>query len=238
MSNTTSAPTPKCDNCPTRSRSVFCELDDRGLDALSSSKSGQRFRKGETLYIEGDTPAGLYCVSSGNIKVFKSGRDGKELIIRFARPGDIVGYRALLSGESHANSAAAIGDAHVCFVPRAAFFSVATDSTSLTARLFSLLSQELRAAQDRILGMAQRPLHERVAETLLFLHESFGLELDGRTLNVRLTRREISDVVGSATESVIRTLSDFKRDGVINIKGKAIEILDHVQLVRAASIED
>jgi CRP/FNR family transcriptional regulator, polysaccharide utilization system transcription regulator len=238
MTQATDPVIPKCATCDTRHGSVFCDLDTRDLEVLGSTKSCRSYSKGQTIYLDGEHPAGLYCIHEGNVKVFKSGRDGKEQILRFARPGDIIGYRALLSGEPHSNSATAIADAQICYIPRAAFFTVSSESVSLNGRIFSLLSQELRQAQTRIVDMAQRPLRERVAETLLFLRESFGLEGDGRTLNVRLTRREISDVVGSATESVIRSLAELKSEGLIDIKGKSIEILNAKSLVRAAAIED
>lgn len=227
-----------CAECESRDRSVFCELLPRELDEMSSAKSSKVLERGDMLYFDGDRPAGVYCVSHGTIKVFKMGRDGREQIVRLARPGDIIGYRALLSGDAHGNCAEAMDDVHVCFIPRGTFFSLLEQNPVTASKILGLLSSELRKAEDRMVDIAQRSVRERVAETLLLLKESGGVDADGRTLNIRVTRAEIGAIVGAATESVIRLLADFKREGLVDFIGRRIAILDHEALVEAAAIAE
>lgn len=231
-------PSPNCATCGSREHSVFCDLLPRELDSVSTSKVTRTLARGEVLFYDGDKPAGIYCVSRGTLKVYKSNRDGREQIVRLARPGDIVGYRALLSGGGHNNCAAALDDVTVCYIPRAEFFSLIENSPQTATRVLSLLSTELRRAEDRMVDMAQRPVRERVAETLLLLKQSGGVDDDGRTLRIRVTRAEIGSIVGAATESVIRLLADFKREGLVEFIGRGIAILDHERLVDAAAIAD
>lgn len=231
-------PTPQCASCETREQSVFCDLLPHDLDSMSSMKASRTLTRGDTLFFDGDMPEGIYCVSRGTLKIFKSGRDGREQIVRLARPGDIVGYRALLSGGGHNNSAAALDDVQVCYIPRAVFFSLVQNSPQTASRVLSLLSAELRRAEDRMIDIAQRPVRERIAETLLLLKQSGGVDADGRTLSIRITRAEIGSIVGAATESVIRLLADFKREGLVEFMGRRIAILDHRGLVDAAAVAD
>ncbi|HVK37933.1 MAG TPA: Crp/Fnr family transcriptional regulator [Candidatus Kapabacteria bacterium] len=236
MSNT-STPTSHCDTCESRERSVFCELLPREIESITATKVTRTISRGDTLFYDGDTPAGIYCVSQGTLKIYKGSRDGREQIVRLARPGDIVGYRAILSGGGHNNSATALDDVSVCYIPRAVFFSLIQDNPQMATKVLSLLSAELRRAEDRMVDM-QRPVRERVAETLLLLRQSGGVDADGRTLNIRVTRAEIGSIVGAATESVIRLLADFKREGLVEFVGRRISILDHDRLVDAAALAD
>jgi CRP/FNR family transcriptional regulator len=227
-----------CATCDTRDRSVFCELVPRELEEIASAKATKNLDRGDMLFFDGDRPSGIYCVSEGTIKIFKMGRDGREQILRLARPGDVIGYRALLSGDAHSSSAAAMDGAQVCFVPRAVFFSLIEHSPATASRVLALLSAELRKAEDRMVDMAQRPVRERVAETLLLLKESGGVDEDGKTLNIRITRAEIGSIVGAATESVIRLLAEFKKEGLVEFVGRRIAIMDHQALLAAAQVDD
>jgi CRP-like cAMP-binding protein len=230
--------TSSCSTCASREHSVFCELLPRELDDMTATKAIKSLARGESLFFDGDRPAGIYCVSAGTVKVFKVGRDGREQIVRLARPGDILGYRALLSGGGHSNCASALEDAQVCFVPRATFFSLVESSPTTASRVLALLSRELRKAEDMMVDLVQRPVRERVAETLLLLKESGGVDTDGKTLRIRITRAEIGAIVGAATESVIRLLAEFKREGLVDFIGRRIAIVDHKGLVEAAAVAD
>jgi len=188
--------------------------------------------------MEGHPPHGLFCVNNGKIKVYQHGDVGKEHIVRLVGNGDIMGYRALLSGGYYSCSAAALEDADICFVPRDVFFSLISKDVNLSMAVMKLMANDLREAEYRMTNLAQKPVRERMAETLLFIKETYGYESDGITLNVNLSREEIAGMVGTATETAIRLLSEFKSDRMIETVGKRICIIDHKALVRTANLRD
>jgi CRP/FNR family transcriptional regulator len=166
------------------------------------------------------------------------GKDGREQIIRLAREGDIIGYRSLLSGGKYAAFAVPLDNAQVCHIPKSTFFSLLSSNFQLSARVMELLSTELKAAEERIVEMAQKPVRERLAETLLLLRETYGVEADNTTLTIKLTRIELANIVGTATESVSRLLSKFKDEKIIDMDGRRIKIIDPIGLADAANLDD
>ena len=142
----------------------------------------------------------------------------------------------MLSTQRYTASAVALEDSSVCFIPKDIFFGVLKKDPDLSFSLLSLLSNELHNAESKIVQLAQKPVRERLAEALLFLRETYGLEDDGRTLGVQLSREEIANIVGTATESTIRLLSDFKREGLLELSGKKIRFLDKEKLIKVANI--
>lgn len=215
---------------------VFSDLDWARMQAMSASTVRRSYVRGETIYFAGDTPLGLCCLMEGKVKIVKSNADGKDQIVRIASAGDILGYRALISGEGHNTTALALGAVQICYIPKSEFLALLETDRILQGRLMRLLSEELRAAEDRLVAMAQKNLRQRVAETLLFLHQTFGFEADGKTLDIQLKRNDIADLVGSAVESVSRMLSYFNRSGMIGIRGRKIEILQTRALRKEASL--
>jgi len=196
------------------------------------------FRKGQVIFGEGAHPLGLYCVNNGKIKLSHRGEDGKEQIVRLSKEGDVLGYRALLTNERYNATAVALDDTEICFIPRDTFFNILKNNPDLSFEIIKMLSTELRKAEDRITDLAQKPVRERMAEGLLFLKETYGFEADGSTINIVLSREDIANLVGTATETAIRLLSEFKNDKIVEFIGKKIRILDYERLVRTARIYD
>lgn len=227
-----------CQNCNQRFNSIFCKAHEEHVNQINEQKVCNIYKKGQTLFKEGSQPFGVFCVSDGKIKMSHLGDDGKEQIIRLVKAGDILGYRALLSGERYSASAEALEDTNVCFIPRDLFIKVLKLDSNLAFEMMKLLSDELHRAEVKLTHLAQKPIRERLAETLLFIKETYGFEQDGQTLNVRLSREEIANLVGTATESAIRLLSEFKKDGMIDLEGKKIKIIHQKELVRTANIQD
>ena len=172
------------------------------------------------------------------LKLSHAGDDGKEQIVRLLKAGDIMGYRALLSGDRYSSSAVALEDTQICFIPKDLFINVLKHDSNLAFEIMKLLSDELHKTEIKLTHLAQKPIRERLAETLLFIKETYGFEDDGITLNVRLSREEIANLVGTATESAIRLLSEFKKDGMVELEGKKIKILNHRDLVKTANLQD
>lgn len=233
-----SIPNPQCSQCAGRVSSVFGSLPESDLPIVTLQKVCRHYGKGESLFFTGDQAAGLYCVHNGKIKIFKSGSDGREQIVRLVKAGDILGYRALISGGEHSVSAMALENSHVCFVPREMFFSLLGSRPAFSLRLFELLTNELESAERKVVEMAQKPIRERLAEALLLLRSTYGMKEDDRTLDVRITREDIAGLVGAATESVIRNLAELKDEGIISLEGRKILVLDVPALLRAANITE
>ena len=196
-----------CQSCAQRFTSVFCKAKQEFIEEINEQKICNIYKKGQTLFNEGSYPFGVYCINDGKVKLSHLGDDGKEQIIRLLRGGDVLGYRALLSGERYSASAIALEDTQVCFIPKELFISVLKSDTGLAFEMMKLLSDELHKAEVKLTHLAQKPIRERLAETLLFIKETYGFEADGVTLSVRLSREEIANLVGTATESTIRLLS-------------------------------
>lgn len=228
---------PNCLNCANRSKSVFTDLRKDELEKLSEQKSCGFFKKGQYIFQENSRLPGVYCVHSGKVKMFRMGPEGKEQIIRFAKAGDMIGYKSLLSDEPLSVSAAAIDDVSVCFVPKQFLFDTLSINNMFTRKLMELACHEIGEANKIITNLAQKTVRERLAEVLLILRETFG-ETEEGYLEVKLTREEIASFVGTATESVIRLLSEFKKDGLIELKGKNIRILKANQLTILGNVFD
>lgn len=227
-----------CSTCGARGKSIFCELNCDEVTDLNHSKDTNTYKKGQVIFNEGARPRGLFCVSSGKVKVSKLGDEGKEHILHLAKPGDVMGYRAILSGDTYSCSATALEDSTICFIPRSHFFGMVESNGALSMQVIRLLSEELKTAEKNITDLAQKPVRERLAEALLFLKETYGFEADGKTINVKMTREELANVVGTATESAIRLLSEFNKDKLIELDGKKIRILNMPALVRTANLND
>lgn len=229
---------PHCTTCDSRFKSVFCDLNKTDLEELDDAKSCGTYKKGQLIFNEGARPQGLYCVNEGKIKVFKTGDDGKEQILRLEKPGSILGYRSILSGDSYSASATALEESKICFIPKSVVLSILDHNSALSFQVMKLLSHDLRNAEERITALAQKPVRERLAEALLFIKETYGFEADGQTINIMLTREELANIVGTATETLIRLLADFKSDKLVELEGKKIRLVDLKGLIRLANLLD
>lgn len=229
---------PHCSSCEARNKSVFCDLNKADIDVLDVAKSCGAYKKGQTIFNEGTRPQGIFCVNSGKIKVFKTGDDGKEQILRLEKEGSILGYRSLLCGDTYSATGTAIEESKICFIPKSTFLSILDCNSALAFQMMKLLSHDLRNAEERITTLAQKPVRERLAEVLLFVKETYGLEADGATMSVILTREELANIVGTATETLIRLLADFKHENLIELEGKKIRLLDQKALLNLANIHD
>src|SRR3990172_5840262 len=217
---------PHCETCLPRLHSMFGVLSQEELTRLELHKGCNFHRSGQVLFYEGDYPSGLYCINRGKVKLSRMGEAGREQIVRLTREGDSVGYRALVSGTPFELTATVIEDASICFIPRQTFNLLITNSPTLTGRIIRQLTQDLARAEQKQVSLAQKQVRERLAETLLVLREFYGLEDDHRTLRSRLSREDIANYVGTATETVIRLLSEFSKEGLIVLDGKKIRIAD------------
>jgi CRP-like cAMP-binding protein len=227
---------PYCNVCAARLASVFKEVESPELDTMNAVKACAAYKKGEVIFAEGSSPMGLYCVHTGKVKVYKTGEEGRHQIVRFAKEGDVVGYRSLVSGEKYNLSAAAIDDTTICMIPKDTFFGMLGKGGNFTMEVIHLLSGQLKQAEDRLVHLAQKPVRERLAETLLILRNVYGTENgENSALNVKLSRDELAAVVGTATETLVRTIADLKRENLIATDKKKIRIIDLDGLIKVGN---
>ncbi len=229
---------PHCETCEARLDTIFNELPKEDLEKLSLHKGCNFHKAGQILFQEGGYPAGLYCINRGKIKLYKTGSDGKEHIVRLAKEGDVVGYRSLISGEPYSASAEVLEEAAICFIPKNSFLSLLEESSSFNMRVMELLAHDLKTAEQKELSLAQKPVKERLVEMLLMLKEFFGVEEDNVTIKNTLSREELANIVGTATETIIRLLSELKDKKIIELEDKKIKILKHQALLRITHVYD
>jgi len=226
---------PLCEKCSLETSSIFKHLTSEEVEMLNFEKDFRHYKRGDVLYREGNRISGFYCIHKGIIKVFKTGFDGKEQIIRFAKPGEIIAYRSVLSNEPACTSAKVIEDCQVCFIPTEILITLIKSNPSFSLELLRLACHELGEANSFITDIAQKTVRERLAEVLLLLKDNFNLD-NTNTLQISLTREELANMVGTATESVIRLLSEFKQDKLIDLQGRKIKFLDTPKLTRVANL--
>jgi CRP-like cAMP-binding protein len=222
-----------CELCMSRKFSLFSNVSEPHLCQLSESKNLITHKKGQILFYEGTKPLGIFCISDGVVKVYKTASNGKEQIIRLAKKGDFLGYASLLGEESYSNSATIVEDANICFVPRESFLKVLADDNEFHRRVTKALCHDLGIMESKLTDATQKSIRERLAFTLLKLSETYGIDGNaGDKIDIILTREEIAGLVGTATETVIRLLSEFKKDELIEYQGKKIIVLDKKGLAR------
>ena len=227
-----------CEACKTRGSSLFryCHLDELG--AMTGRKSCTIYKAGQVLFHEDAMPAGIYCINAGKVKLHKMGSDGKEQIIRLVKPGDIIGYRALMSDTAYSASATALEDATVCHIPRDVFFNILSDNNSVSGGLMKLLCENLEESEKKLTEMAYKPVRERLAEALLLLLKTYGDETDEEPFTIALSREDLASLVGTAKETVIRLLSQFKEEKIVRTQGRKITILDKQRLTQISNMYD
>jgi CRP/FNR family transcriptional regulator, polysaccharide utilization system transcription regulator len=224
-----------CDKCAFDTGSVFRFLTRDEIERLNYEKDFRSYKRGDILYNEGNRISGFYCINSGIIKVFKTGIDGKEQIIRFARKGEIIAYRSVLSNEPACTSAKVVEDCHVCFIPSELLIQFVKTNPAFSFEIVKLTCHELAEANSYITDIAQKTVRERLAEVLIQLVKDFGLD-EQKYLRISLTREELANIVGTATESVIRLLSEFKTDRIIELNGRRIKVLDVKSLEKISNV--
>jgi CRP/FNR family transcriptional regulator, polysaccharide utilization system transcription regulator len=227
-----------CKNCESRLNSIFCKLEEAEVDALHDNKGCAPYKKGQIVFSQGTSPHGLFVIYSGKVKLYQLAENGREQIVRMSKAGDVIGYRTLLCNDRYTSYAETIEESNICFIPRELFFNIMSKNTSVAVQMMELLSHDLKNAEHRITNLAQKPVRERMAEALLFIKETYGFEQDNKTINVVLTREELANIAGTATETAIRLLSDLKFEKLIEFVGKKIKILDIQKLVVIANIND
>jgi CRP/FNR family transcriptional regulator, polysaccharide utilization system transcription regulator len=220
---------PNCKDCLCNETSVFVNLTPEQHEILAENKTCNVYKRGTTVFLEGNRIYHFYCINSGIVKMFKTGSEGKEQIVTFAKSGNIIGYRSILSREVACTTAEAIDDCTICAIPGEILFELVEKNGKFAVEMLKLACNELGEANQFLTDIAQKSVRERLAEVLIKLKDSFNTDAEGY-LQVSLTREEVASLAGTATESVIRLLSEFKSDKYIELDGRRIKILNEEKL--------
>lgn len=223
----------KCEQCIVREFSSLKALNKDQLVKLAGCKTSHIIKKGEIIFEEGENVNGIFCIKDGVCKLSKLSPNGKDQIIKLVTKGELLGQRSMISDEPVNLSAIALEDMEVCFIPKAEVMGFFDKNNQFSMNVMKVICGDLKEADAHMVDMAQKTVKERLAETLLYLQVTFGINEDN-SLKVQLSREELASMIGTATESCIRLLSDFKKMGLIELTGKKITLIDINKLKRIA----
>ncbi|WP_264520891.1 Crp/Fnr family transcriptional regulator [Flavobacterium sp. N1994] len=221
----------KCEQCIVRELSSLKALNKDELLKIADCKTSKIVRKGETIFEEGETIHGVFCVKDGVCKMSKLSPNGKDQIVKLVKKGELLGQRSMISDEPANLTAVALEDMQVCFIPKNEILGFFDSNNKFSMNVMKTICGDLKDADDIMVNMAQKSVKERLALTLIYLEDNFGKQEDG-SLKLQLSREEIAGMIGTATESCIRLLSEFNKLGLIELTGKKIIITERNKLIR------
>ncbi len=217
-----------CATCEIRNNTLFQSFCDEDLVNLNDSKTCSYYKKNQPLFIEGNLPRGVFCMYQGKVKIFTRGDSGKEQIIHIAKEGEVIGFRAMFSGDPYKLSATTLEESNICFITKENFLDMIDTNVTLRKGIMKELSKELGERAVFITNMSQKSVRERLAYSLLILGDIYKPDL------INLSREDLANFVGTATETLIRLLKDFKDEGLIEIHARKLEVLDENKLIHLA----
>lgn len=200
----------------------------KGFQQLAEKRPTRLYKKRDFVFMEGQIPSDLFYINSGEVKTYKVNYDGKELITGIYKEGDFIGYVPLLKGIPHHESAEVLEDAEICIIPKSDFIDILYSNKELMNKFLGMLSNDLIEAESRLLDLAYQSVRQRLARTLLKIQEHHAPP--AKTGIISISRKDISNMIGTATESLNRTLADFKDEGLIEICGEGIKIINKGKL--------
>ncbi|MCZ2083807.1 MULTISPECIES: Crp/Fnr family transcriptional regulator [unclassified Kaistella] len=210
-------------------------LSKEDFEKYISAKQILKFNKGGIIFEDGEVPNGVYFLNRGTAKLSKQGVYGKDQILRFIKEGDLIGYRSLLCGEDFQAKAEAMTEVEATFLPSDLFLYLLEVAPKFSFVMLQKIAFELGESSNTVTFLAQKTVRERLAEILLLLEQKLGTDPEG-FIKISLTREEIANIIGTATESAIRLISEFKQDKLIEVEGRNIKILNHEKLIRLGHV--
>ena len=211
-------------------------LDDKGRAEISSTAKIMEFKKNEVIYYEEEIPKDLMCLVKGKVKIYKTGVGGRSQIIRMIRPVQNFGYRAYFANEPYVTAASAFEPSTICFIPMEVVEKLVMTNPNLALFFIKELSTDLGIADERVVNLTQKHIRGRLAESLIFLLENYGLEEDGATISIYLSREDLANLSNMTTSNAIRTLSNFVDEHIITLDGRKIKVMDEERLRKISKI--
>ena len=225
-----------CEHCSNREKSIFCKLEHEALQQVSEHKIMNLFKKGQVLFHEGNPAFGVYCISDGKVKLTKNGENGKETLLNIAGPGDLIGFQHIVQSGMNDVTATALEETKICFLDRQFLQKMVSDNSTCAMELLSHVARDMASLQDRMAGFHHKNVRERVAFLLLDLSKRYGDDSkSGRRLGIQLSRDDMASMLGIATETLIRELSQLKDEGIITQDGKTIILVNPTMLETSLS---
>nr|WP_111683894.1 Crp/Fnr family transcriptional regulator [Winogradskyella tangerina] len=219
----------KCEQCIIKEFNALKSLTKEELMRVSACKTGRLYKKGQIIFEEGETLNGVYCVRDGVCKLSKLSENGKDQVVKLVVKGGLLGKRSLVTEQKTNLSAVALNDMEMCFIPKSEIMSDLSKNPKFTMDVLREMAHDLKESDESLVNMAQKSVKRRMAEILMYIHDNFGTDNEDY-LSIVLSREDYASIVGTATESAIRILSQFKKEGLISTRGKQIKIEDYGSL--------
>lgn len=201
------------------------------LKELSKDRDVREFKKKDFIFLEGNFPHALYFINSGKVKVYKTNENGKELVTGLFKEGDFIGYLALIQETAYTESALALEDTEVSIIPKPDFHSLIYNNREVAKKFIKMLSSNLSAKEEELLKLAYNSVRKRVADGLLTLEKKYKESKD-KNFSIAISRDTLASIVGTSTETLIRTLSDFKEEKLVDVKGAEVTIINSEKLAK------
>jgi len=217
-----------CDKCKSRHESMFGHFNCTETAQLNGLKTCAFYKKKQSIFLSGSFPRGVYCLNEGRVKIFSVGEQGKEHIVHLAKEGEIIGFRAMMSGEPYQVSAETLEDCNVCFIAKEDFLNMIETNYLLRNNVMQALSKELNVRTKLLTNMAQKTVRERLAFSLIYLDKFYDQN------GINLSREDLANFVGTATETLIRLLKEFKEEACIEIQARKLTVLNTQKLLLVA----
>ena len=211
-------------------------LTDEQQELMASHLEVRRYKKNQVIYAEGEKPNHLMCLLEGKVKIYRDGVGGRCQIMRVIKPVEYFGYRAYFAEENFVTAAAAFEATAICMIPMEVITKLVESNNRLAMFFIRLLAIDLGISDERTVNLTQKHIRGRLAESLLFLKETYGLEEDGATISIFLSREDLANLSNMTTSNAIRTLSNFASEKLIAIDGRKIKIIDEEELSKISRI--
>lgn len=221
---------PYIELCFGGSSSIFKGLPQNDKELLNNKHSVLVVKKGKFIFKEGVKSKGLICLASGKMKVYREGAGGRGQVIKMVRPQGFVGYRNLFSDNPWPFSGLAIEETAVCIFEKNPFCQVLKANPDFCIRFMKLIIDELSFANSRIISLTQKHIRARLAESIIILRDTYGYEADGKTIRASVSREDIANLSNMTTSNAIRTLSNLASEGIVEVNGRKISIVDNKYL--------
>jgi len=215
-----------CQNCSTKNISLFNELSNEELEILNKNQYCLQYKRGGEICKKGAYPTSLICLSKGKVKITRSSNNGTQQIVGLRKPGDFLGFRALMGEKSYVASVIALEEASVCFIDKKDFFKVIEMNKDLSYKIMRYLAQQLLENDSRLVNLTTKHVRARLADTLLMINEFFGAYPDNGYLTIKLKREELAAMANMTTSNAIRILSSFKEENILEVHLRDIKIKD------------
>jgi CRP-like cAMP-binding protein len=220
-----------CQHCASNSEDSFCFFKIAINENIEYQKTTISYKRGQTLFVQGHLPHGVFCITKGNVKLSKQGSDKKETIVRIISSGGLLGHESFITHVPYNWTATALEDTEACFIDKRVVKEILQNNPAISNNLIHKLSTDLNIADNKFTSLHQKNVRERLAELIVALRKSHGvLEGDLIKIDLKLSREEKANIVGTASETLIRYMTEFKDAGIIEEKGKYIYIIDEKKL--------